>query len=849
MAVGGRNKSLTYGEVLPSSIEADVLPALARPDATFEALAAAADAAHRGGSSSGRRTSVAPSPAAGGGGGGGSGTVGRRALGRSPSVASLLPLPPAAGPQPLADDVSTGDSSVVVLSQPRSPPPPRAAGHRTAARTPRRVVGAADTVPAIAGGGSSSDGGGGSSSGDEAAVEAVARVLEPAVPSQDLTEGYAPNLPNLPLSPTDVAYDLGSGTAKIALQTALQTAVALSKGVEYAASRHAVAARALRRLIDTPIAELAASAARYLAAAGKPTEWAASIARQLKWASRRTQAIHGSFLEVDITDATVVFINNTVFEATLMVPLLDLLATSLPRLRRVLVLRRLCARHSGLCRSRGYPCAAFYHPPLESKCCPTWDLATTTFTYMPMPGTLSAGAVPAAPPAAPPAPVASSAPTPTPPPTPTPTGAPLSAAAALLTRDSPLGEDTQPASQPVPPSPATRALPGVASPAKRPRWSQGEAVVTTAASPVDDPSQASSSAGGERVTPPTATTPTRRGMPKTPSRPPTGRRTPGAATSPAGPAAAALLFVSTATDEDYNAAVAATHAAASAAAAASAPTTAPPSPAAAQPPITASSGRRYATASASPAAAAATSAGGGWHVPLSPAAAAAAGRAVPVPPAPEPMAAAAAAGGGKPPLPHGTPRYQTRGRDHASTTASFAVTPATAAAARAAGAASSYTAGRRGSASSSAAATALAAAVAAAAGESVSGSALEYATTTVPPPATPAHRSWGAAAPGSGGSSGAAPASPPTTAGAATPAALFTRRSPRHPGLLPDAASDVLHSLDTLDSPPPASHLHHGKAAAFPLPSHMVAPVPTLKRLGRRLPSLHAPSAPAPASP
>src|SRR5262249_30646869 len=57
--------------------------------------------------------------------------------------------------------------------------------------------------------------------------------------------------------PGDVFYDLGSGTGKIPLQVALQTGVAMAKGVEFARARHEKAAEAYDRLRGKTVAQLA----------------------------------------------------------------------------------------------------------------------------------------------------------------------------------------------------------------------------------------------------------------------------------------------------------------------------------------------------------------------------------------------------------------------------------------------------------------------------------------------------------------------------------------------------------------------------------------------------------------
>ena len=100
----------------------------------------------------------------------------------------------------------------------------------------------------------------------------------------------------------------------------------------------------------------------------------------LQHAAARTSAVHGDFIKEDLSDATVVFINNAVFEPDLMQALLDKL-TSLPKLRRIVCLRKLCYRHGRRCELRGSSCAAWGLPIAEGFVWPTWTHETTMFTY------------------------------------------------------------------------------------------------------------------------------------------------------------------------------------------------------------------------------------------------------------------------------------------------------------------------------------------------------------------------------------------------------------------------------------------------------------------------------------
>jgi hypothetical protein len=276
VAVGSTNKSLTYGEVIPSSMEEHVLPALGLPDDAF-ILAA---------------TTMQP----------GEGT-------------------PVYIPSPRVSTASSEDAIVFERSESND------SWSSRASNTPTKRL---QSKVNISLGGSKMD---------------VARCLKPG----------------------DVFYDLGSGTGKIPLQVALQCPGAICKGVEYAAARHVVAKAAYDKILKTSAPVLTAECKVILGKCGFSLEFAASIVSQLKDAGKRLTAVCASFLEYDLSDATVLFINNTVFEPPLMLQLLGVISR-LPRLRRVLLLRSLCGRHSQRCIASEAPCAALLHPPIEGIC-------------------------------------------------------------------------------------------------------------------------------------------------------------------------------------------------------------------------------------------------------------------------------------------------------------------------------------------------------------------------------------------------------------------------------------------------------------------------------------------------
>ncbi len=117
-----------------------------------------------------------------------------------------------------------------------------------------------------------------------------------------------------------VFYDFGSGTGKIVLQVGLQSACAMSKGVEFMASRHSIGISALQKL----------------SAKFKSSEIDPHLRLTIRDALIKVHLIKGDCCSPDITlnDATVVFINNVAFQPDLMARIVERLA-SLPNLRLV----------------------------------------------------------------------------------------------------------------------------------------------------------------------------------------------------------------------------------------------------------------------------------------------------------------------------------------------------------------------------------------------------------------------------------------------------------------------------------------------------------------------------------
>lgn len=170
------------------------------------------------------------------------------------------------------------------------------------------------------------------------------------------------------MDPGDVFYDLGSGSGKIPFIAALWTGCGKAVGIEYAQLRHDMALQSLETLKTITVDAIAKQAQRAgVALPEGSAERIASVLRTLAGSGRVTP-VHGDFLKIPrLEDATVIFINNTVFEAPLMLQLAQRLA-SLPRLRKLVVIKALCYRHSGRCERSVGPCTAFVHPPRAGTC-------------------------------------------------------------------------------------------------------------------------------------------------------------------------------------------------------------------------------------------------------------------------------------------------------------------------------------------------------------------------------------------------------------------------------------------------------------------------------------------------
>ena len=167
-------------------------------------------------------------------------------------------------------------------------------------------------------------------------------------------------IPLLDLGPSDVFYDLGCGTGKIPIQVALQTNCKASKGIEIMHDRVQEGKKALECLRRNY--------------------------NSVFWKNDRVVIAQGDLQsppsEADLSDATVLFINNVCFDPALMQVVMGILDEH-PKIRRVVTLRKLCERHrERRCASKGYACCHFIHPPPETSVSVSWAHDTSAFLYI-----------------------------------------------------------------------------------------------------------------------------------------------------------------------------------------------------------------------------------------------------------------------------------------------------------------------------------------------------------------------------------------------------------------------------------------------------------------------------------
>lgn len=168
----------------------------------------------------------------------------------------------------------------------------------------------------------------------------------------------------LPLGPSDVFYDLGSGTGKICLQAALQTVVGRSVGIEISQSRSEVGIAALQKLrtCQPP-----------LIGSGEVEPLSGLVSE------RRIELITGDITQALLFDATAIFVNNVCFPDMLMNWLVSVLVT-LPKLTRFVSMRKLCGRCGPACAKRGRPCAQ-YRLLWQQQIAVTWCKGAPCYLY------------------------------------------------------------------------------------------------------------------------------------------------------------------------------------------------------------------------------------------------------------------------------------------------------------------------------------------------------------------------------------------------------------------------------------------------------------------------------------
>ncbi|POM69270.1 Histone methyltransferase [Phytophthora palmivora] len=165
-------------------------------------------------------------------------------------------------------------------------------------------------------------------------------------------------LPMLNLDADDVFFDLGCGTGKILVQTALQTPCKRAIGIELMQNRVQEGHKALNRLKEREISILH---------------------------DKQIEIFRGDIFvppeEARLMDATVVFINNVMFGPQLMLKVLQLLS-EMPKLRCVITLRKICERHGNeKCSRAGNYCVSYVQPPIEEEIDVSWADKTSVYFY------------------------------------------------------------------------------------------------------------------------------------------------------------------------------------------------------------------------------------------------------------------------------------------------------------------------------------------------------------------------------------------------------------------------------------------------------------------------------------
>ncbi|RLN58035.1 hypothetical protein BBP00_00007216 [Phytophthora kernoviae] len=165
-------------------------------------------------------------------------------------------------------------------------------------------------------------------------------------------------LPFLRLGEEDVFFDLGCGTGKILVQAALQTPCKTTIGIELMQNRVQEGEKALARLEERDIPILR---------------------------GKRIEVLQGDICEppdeAGLMNATVVFINNVMFGPVLMLKVMALLK-DMRKLKRVVMLRKICERHGNeKCTRAGNYCIDYVHPPEEAEIDVSWADKTSVYLY------------------------------------------------------------------------------------------------------------------------------------------------------------------------------------------------------------------------------------------------------------------------------------------------------------------------------------------------------------------------------------------------------------------------------------------------------------------------------------
>lgn len=165
-------------------------------------------------------------------------------------------------------------------------------------------------------------------------------------------------LPFLKLEEDDVFFDLGCGTGKILVQAAILTTCKRAIGIELMQNRVQEGQKALKRLNERKLDVLQ---------------------------DKHIEIFCGDMFEppeeAGLMDASVVFINNVMFGPQLMLKVLALLK-AMPKLKRVVTLRKICERHGKeKCERAGNYCIEYVHPPEEAEIDVSWADKTSVYLY------------------------------------------------------------------------------------------------------------------------------------------------------------------------------------------------------------------------------------------------------------------------------------------------------------------------------------------------------------------------------------------------------------------------------------------------------------------------------------